>query len=294
MRIAVSYFYSAFSRASPSATWRISSSTALAASSTSPSSRTTPKRSGVFPATDQSRMGCTAHQGAVGQKGAMARRAKVPFSGTDGVKQKDSQTSLIERFLYPKFGPGQMWQEVAERVTAGGGEIRFARVTGMALEGGRVVSVSGVNQHRRSVFAFPATMCSPPCLCATSRGPDARPPQEVRRVARVAVPGLSHGRSAGQENEASSQAQSAPQPPAARQLDLHSGKGCPPRAPAGVQQLESLPGQGPVTIWLGLEYFCNEGDDLWQMADDDDSLRRRRTRRDRPDRCRRRGGWSWW
>lgn len=25
----------------------------------------------------------------------------------------------------------------------------------------------------------------------------------------------------------------------------------------------------PSTIWLGLEYFCNEGDDLWQMADGD-------------------------
>ena len=39
-----------------------------------------------------------------------------------GVGQKKTQTSLIERFLYPKFGPGQMWQEVAERVTSGGGD----------------------------------------------------------------------------------------------------------------------------------------------------------------------------
>ena len=25
----------------------------------------------------------------------------------------------------------------------------------------------------------------------------------------------------------------------------------------------------PDTVWLGLEYFCREGDDLWSMADDD-------------------------
>jgi protoporphyrinogen oxidase len=25
----------------------------------------------------------------------------------------------------------------------------------------------------------------------------------------------------------------------------------------------------PSTIWLGLEYFCNEGEELWCMADDD-------------------------
>src|SRR5579883_489440 len=33
-----------------------------------------------------------------------------------GVGQKDTETSLIERFLYPKYGPGQMWEEVARKV----------------------------------------------------------------------------------------------------------------------------------------------------------------------------------
>ena len=30
-----------------------------------------------------------------------------------GISQKNTETSLIERFLYPKYGPGQMWEEVA-------------------------------------------------------------------------------------------------------------------------------------------------------------------------------------
>jgi protoporphyrinogen oxidase len=34
-------------------------------------------------------------------------------------------TSLIERFLYPKFGPGQLWEEVATQVQNGGGEVRL-------------------------------------------------------------------------------------------------------------------------------------------------------------------------
>ena len=25
----------------------------------------------------------------------------------------------------------------------------------------------------------------------------------------------------------------------------------------------------PNTVWIGLEYFCNEGDDLWSLSDDD-------------------------
>jgi len=44
--------------------------------------------------------------------------------------QKSTETSLIEQFLYPKFGPGQMWDEVARIVRKQGGEIRTeTRVT---------------------------------------------------------------------------------------------------------------------------------------------------------------------
>src|SRR5215471_301241 len=58
------------------------------------------------------------------------------------IAQKGSETSLIERFLYPKLGPGQMWQEVARRVRAGGGEIRMGHTAvGVRTEGDRVVGV---------------------------------------------------------------------------------------------------------------------------------------------------------
>lgn len=40
-----------------------------------------------------------------------------------GISQKNTETSLIEKFLYPKYGPGQMWEEVAKQVVAMGGEI---------------------------------------------------------------------------------------------------------------------------------------------------------------------------
>ena len=36
--------------------------------------------------------------------------------------QKERETSLITRFYYPKLGPGQMWETVAEQVQACGGE----------------------------------------------------------------------------------------------------------------------------------------------------------------------------
>ena len=36
---------------------------------------------------------------------------------------KEKETSLIEEFMYPKYGPGQMWDEVAQKITDMGGEI---------------------------------------------------------------------------------------------------------------------------------------------------------------------------
>src|ERR1700742_8385 len=42
--------------------------------------------------------------------------------------QKGTDTSLIERFMYPKFGPGQLWEHVADKVTAAGGQIHMQRL----------------------------------------------------------------------------------------------------------------------------------------------------------------------
>ena len=42
-----------------------------------------------------------------------------------GIAQKRTETSLIERFLYPKFGPGQLWEHAADLVRGAGGEIHF-------------------------------------------------------------------------------------------------------------------------------------------------------------------------
>ena len=39
------------------------------------------------------------------------------------IGQKNTETSLIEYFLYPKFGPGQMWEQVADEISKSGGEL---------------------------------------------------------------------------------------------------------------------------------------------------------------------------
>jgi len=55
------------------------------------------------------------------------------------VAQKSTETSLIEQFLYPKYGPGQMWETVAQKVKALGGEIHTGiDVRGLHCVDGRV------------------------------------------------------------------------------------------------------------------------------------------------------------
>ncbi|MHB8362032.1 MAG: NAD(P)/FAD-dependent oxidoreductase [Patescibacteria group bacterium] len=53
-----------------------------------------------------------------------AIKSKLPKKDID-IDQKNIETSLIERFLYPKFGPGQMWEEVADQIKKQGGEINM-------------------------------------------------------------------------------------------------------------------------------------------------------------------------
>src|SRR5882762_9130680 len=52
---------------------------------------------------------------------AMRSRKK----GNVDINQKGTETSLIEQFLYPKHGPGSLWEEVARQVQEMGGKIYF-------------------------------------------------------------------------------------------------------------------------------------------------------------------------
>ncbi len=52
------------------------------------------------------------------------------FRRSGDIVQQNTETSLIEQFLYPKLGPGQMWEEVSKRIISMGGEI----LTGVELD----------------------------------------------------------------------------------------------------------------------------------------------------------------
>ena len=53
---------------------------------------------------------------------ALLHAARQALGGI-GVGSKNVETSLIEQFMYPKLGPGQLWEVVAEMVEKGGGQV---------------------------------------------------------------------------------------------------------------------------------------------------------------------------
>jgi protoporphyrinogen oxidase len=78
----------------------------------------------------------------------------VPKSQAD-ISQKDVETSLIERFLYPKYGPGQMWEEVSRIVKNFGGEITMHwNVEEIEHNDSRVTSVVARNTQTGEMRRF--------------------------------------------------------------------------------------------------------------------------------------------
>ncbi|MFT3906013.1 MAG: NAD(P)/FAD-dependent oxidoreductase [Steroidobacteraceae bacterium] len=199
---------------------------------------------------------------------AVLHALRRPFQRGD-TAQKGTETSLIERFLYPKFGPGQMWEEVARLVRQAGGEVRLRqRVIGIERQGERIHAVTVLDETSGSVQTLPCDylISTMPIRELTRQlQPD---DAEIERVA-AALP-YRDFMTAGLLVRRMRNAQG----PAA------SGNGMPPDNWIYIQEPDVRLGRlqvfnnwspalvaDPSTIWLGLEYFCDEGDALWSMPD---------------------------
>lgn len=181
-----------------------------------------------------------------------------------------TKTSLIEHFLYPRLGPGQLWQEVARRVIDGGGEIRFGQqVVGMHHEAGCVTSVRVTNSAGAIEEIAGAHFISTMPVKDLVVGMDPPAPVDVGEIA-AALP----YRDFITVGLLLSRMKANPQSRSVRQDHM------PPDNWIYIQERDVRIGRLQIfnnwspdlvaeeeRVWLGLEYFCQEGDDLWQMED---------------------------
>lgn len=203
---------------------------------------------------------------------AFAHALTSPFRNAFDTSQKETETSLIERFLYPKRGPGQMWEEVARLVALRGGDIHLNhRVVGIDRTGFEITAIKVRDEGNASVRTIPCDQfisTIPVCELMTLLQP---PDSTISRIA----DGLPYRdfMTVGlllRKMRAASSRQGKPTP----------DNGMPPDNWIYIQEPDVRIGRlqifnnwspalvaDPDTIWLGLEYFCREGDDLWSMPD---------------------------
>jgi len=193
------------------------------------------------------------------------------FPRDSSIGQKGTQTSLIKRFLYPKLGPGQLWETVQEIICEKETRVHLRhKVKKVLIKGDVITGIEVVNLDSRKTQTVSADyyFCTMPAK-EFIRIIYPEPPQEVRHVAESLiyrssiVVGL-----------------------LLKKLKIE--------APAGVKTLNGLVPynwiyvqdknvklgriqvfnnwspylvKDPSTVWIGLEYFCTEGDELWRMPE---------------------------
>ncbi len=197
---------------------------------------------------------------------------KKRFNGhrPDDVAQKSTETSLIEQFLYPKYGPGQMWETVAQKVKNLGGEIHTGvDVRGLHCEDGRIVSVraadaSGAEREFAGDYCF-STMP----IKELVRALDAEVPANVREVS----DGLQYRDflTVGLLLKGLKVADPSSNGNARRLIEDNWIYIQEPDVLAGRLQIFNNWSPHLVSqsgnVWVGVEYFCYEGDELWCKPD---------------------------
>ncbi|GAI79896.1 unnamed protein product, partial [marine sediment metagenome] len=77
---------------------------------------------------------------------------KNQFSNDGTIYQKEIETSLIEQFLYPKFGSGQLWEEVSKIIEKKSGKVyRGRKVIRLVKVKDKITSVQIKNLKDNSI-----------------------------------------------------------------------------------------------------------------------------------------------
>lgn len=73
------------------------------------------------------------------------------------ISQKKVETSLIEQFMYPKYGPGQMWEEVARIIISKGGELhKNHRVVEIVNTFSEILGLKVIDEDTGKIKAYTA------------------------------------------------------------------------------------------------------------------------------------------
>lgn len=188
------------------------------------------------------------------------------------ITQKDVETSLIESFLYPKLGPGHLWETVAKKIEAKGGKVAKNKViTKIHAKSGKIIAVDVLDvltQKTEKITGdyFFSTMPVSELITSLS---GVKIPEKVQKVAAglpfrdfITVGILAKKLQIKNETERKTKGNIVPdnwiyiQEPEVR-----------------VCRLQIFNNWSPYLVkeekhaWVGMEYVVSEKDDIWKLSD---------------------------
>jgi protoporphyrinogen oxidase len=204
---------------------------------------------------------------------AVLHAVKSVFIRDKSIEQKNINTSLIEQFMYPKLGPGQMWETVASIIVENGGQIiHNADVAEVITENGLVTGVGyfeGNLPEKKIIMGdyFFSTMPVKELIAAMGNVV----PSEIKEISR----GL-------QYRDFITVGLLLKKLKIKNKTNIPTLNNIVPDNWIYIQERDVKVGRLQIfnnwspymvgdfeKVWIGLEYFCNEGDSLWNMADND-------------------------
>lgn len=186
------------------------------------------------------------------------------FGSSKSIQQEGTSTSLIEQFLYPLFGPGQMWETVADEVVKRGGTIllRTSLQSVLGDDNARVISVKARDEITGDVTIMQGDyfFSSMPVQELIEKMEDLPVPDAVKHAAQsleyrdFLIVGILTGNAGNMHSIADNWIY-------LQDKDLKAGR------------MQFFHNWSPGMVkregdqWIGVEYFCNETDAFWQQDD---------------------------
>lgn len=186
------------------------------------------------------------------------------------LNSKNLETSLIEQYHYPKFGPGQLWEKVAIEVEKMGGVIlKSSKVDKIYVKDNKILSLEYIKDNKKEKIKGDIFISSMP-IKDLINGMGDIVPKKVFDIAN----GLPYRdfvtiglliKKINLKNETSIKIYNDNIPDCWIYVQENEVK---------LGRIQVFNNWSPYmvkdamnTIWIGLEYFCNENDDFWNMSD---------------------------
>jgi len=198
---------------------------------------------------------------------AITHAIKKIFTTKIDLSQKKTKTSLIENFLYPKFGPGQMWEKIAHIIKASKGKIFLnSKVVSINFKKNKIISITVENNNKLKIFNCTHVISTMPVKDLIQSFNGKKIPKNIYKISNnlpyrdFITIGL-----------------------LVKKLHIRMGSKYIKKIKDNwiyIQEKSVKLGRIQIfnnwspylvkdkkKIWLGLEYFCNENDLLWKLSD---------------------------